>query len=494
MDYDESMKLAKEIETILNKLDKAGFEAYVVGGCLRDLLIDRKPKDWDITTKAKPEQIQKIFPDSFYQNKFGTVTVKTKSKEKTLQEIEITTFRTEQKYTDKRHPDKICFTSNLKEDLARRDFTINALALDKKVKIIDLFDGQKDLKKKIIRAVGQPAERFNEDALRMLRAVRLAVELNFSAKGGPVSGWKIEPKTFKAIQENAGWLQAMAKERIRDELIRIIMSVKADEGIELLRETGLLKYIIPELEKGVGVSQNRHHIYTIYQHSILSLKFAARKKYNLEVRLAALFHDIAKPQTKEGEGPEATFYNHDILGAKFAVNILSRLKFPKKTIEKVALLIRNHMFVYDVEEVTEAGVRRLLRRVGLKNIKDLINLRVADRLGSGCPKAVPYKLRHLQYVIEKVSQDPISVKMLKIDGHRVMEILGIEPGPRIGLILEALLAEVLEKPKLNSKEKLSQRIRELKKLSDKELKDKTKKVKEKKEEVDLEIKGKYWVK
>jgi len=478
------MELPQEIKTILNKLDKAGFEAYVVGGCLRDLLIGQKPKDWDITTKAKPEQIQKIFPDSFYQNKFGTVTVKTKSKELTLQEIEITTFRTEQKYTDKRHPDKICFTSNLKEDLARRDFTINALALDKKGKIIDLFDGQKDLKKKIIRAVGQPVERFNEDALRMLRAVRLAVELDF----------KIEPKTLKAIQKNAGWLQAMAKERIRDELIRIIMSVEADEGIELLRETGLLKYVIPELEKGVGISQNRHHIYTIYQHSVLSLKSAAQKKYNLEVRLAALFHDIAKPQTKEGEGPEATFYNHDILGAKFAVNILSRLKFPKKTIEKVALLIRNHMFVYDVEEVTEAGVRRLLRRVGLKNIKDLINLRVADRLGSGCPKAVPYKLRHLQYVIEKVSQDPISVKMLKIDGHQVMKILGLEPGPRIGLILESLLAEVLEEPKLNNKEKLSQRVKELNKLSDKELKDKTKKVKEKKEEVDLEIKGKYWVK
>ena len=478
------MKLPKEIKTILDKLEKAGFEAYLIGGCLRDLLIGQKPKDWDITTKAKPEQIQKIFPDSFYQNKFGTVTVKTKSKEPTLQEIEITTFRTEQKYTDKRHPDKIRFTSNLKEDLARRDLTINALALNKKEKIIDLFDGQADLEKKIIRAVGQPAERFNEDALRMLRAVRLAMELNF----------KIEKKTLEAIQQNAGWLQAMAKERIRDELIRIIMSERADQGIELLRETGLLKYIIPELEKGVGISQNRHHIYTIYQHSILSLKFAAQKKYSLAVRLAALFHDIAKPQTKEGEGPEATFYNHDILGAKFATRILSRLKFPKKTIEKVALLIRNHMFVYDVEEVTEAGVRRLLRRVGLKNIEDLIKLRVADRLGSGCPKAVPYKLRHLQYVIEKVSQDPISVKMLKIDGNQVMEILGLEPGPRIGLILEALLAEVLEKPKLNNKEKLSQRIKELNKFSDKELKNKTKKVKEKKEEVDLEMKGKYWLK
>ena len=478
------MKLPQEIKSILNKLAKAGFETYVVGGCLRDVLIKQKPKDWDITTKAQPKQIQKIFPDSFYQNKFGTVTVKTKSKDLTLKEIEITTFRTEQKYTDKRHPDKIRFTPNLKEDLARRDFTINALALNKKEEIIDLFDGQKDLKKKIIRAVGQAADRFNEDALRMLRAVRLATELNFI----------IEPKTFKAIQKNASWLQAIAKERVRDELIRMIMSEKPDQGIELLRESNLLKYIIPELEKGVGVSQNRHHIYTIYQHSILSLKFAGQRKYNLEVRLAALFHDIAKPQTKRGEGPEATFYNHDQLGARFAINILQRLKFPKKLIEKIAILIRNHMFVYGVDEVSQAGVRRLLRRVGPQNIKDLINLRVADRLGSGCPKAIPYKLRHLEYLIEKASQDPISVKMLKINGHDLMKFLKIEAGPRIGLILNALLAEVLEEPKINTKQKLSQRAKELNKLSDQDLKQKTKKVKEKKEEVDLEIKGKHWVK
>jgi poly(A) polymerase/tRNA nucleotidyltransferase (CCA-adding enzyme) len=478
------MKLPQEIKTILNKLEKSGFETYVVGGCARDLLINREPKDWDITTKAKPEEIQKIFPNSFYQNKFGTVTIKTKSKDPTLKEIEITTFRTEQKYSDKRHPDKICFTSNLKEDLARRDFTINALALNKKGELIDLFNGQKDLKEKIIRAVGQAKERFNEDALRMLRVIRLAVEL----------GFKIEPKTFKAIQENAGWLQAMAKERIRDELIKMIMSEKPDQAIELLKESKLLQYIIPELEKGIGMSQNRHHIYTIYQHSVLSLKFAAQRKYNLEVRLAALLHDIAKPQTKRGKGPDATFYNHDQLGAKFAINILQRLKFPKKTIGKVALLVRNHMFVYNVDEVTEAGVRRLLRRVGPENIKDLINLRVADRLGSGVPKAVPYKLRHLQYVIEKVSHDPISAKMLKINGHDLMKLLKIKPGPRLGLLIEALLAEVLEDPKLNTKDKLSQRAKELNKLSDQELKQKTRKVKEKKEEIDLEIKEKYWVK
>jgi poly(A) polymerase/tRNA nucleotidyltransferase (CCA-adding enzyme) len=478
------MKLPKEVKIILDKLEKEGFKAYAVGGCVRDLLLDKKPKDWDVATSAKPEEIQKIFPDSFYKNKFGTVTVKTKSKEASLKEIEITTFRTEEKYTDKRHPDAICFTANESKDLARRDFTINALLMDKKEKLIDLFGGQKDLKEKIIRTVGRPEDRFSEDALRMLRAVRLAAELDF----------KIETKTFQAIQKNAKWLLAIAKERIRDELIKMIMSDKPDKAIEALREANLLQYVIPELERGVGVSQNRHHIYTIYQHSILSLKFAARKKFNLEVRLAALFHDIAKPQTKRGEGQDATFYNHDQLGAKFAARILKRLRFPKKAIEKVALLVRNHMFVYNVDEVSEAGVRRLLRRVGPENIQDLINLRIADRLGSGVPKAVPYKLRHLQYLIEKVSQDPISVKMLKIDGNDVMKLLKIKPGPRVGLILEALLAEVLEKPELNTKQKLSQRAKELNKLSDRELKAKTKKVKEKKEEVDMEIKGKYWVK
>jgi len=478
------MKLPKEIQSILNKLDKKGFDAYAVGGCVRDLLLKQEPNDWDITTKAKPEEIQKIFPDNFYENKFGTVTVKAKSKKENLKEIEITTYRTEQSYTDKRHPDKISFTFNVEEDLSRRDFTINALALNKKGELLDLFDGQKDLDNKIIKAVGNAKERFNEDALRMIRAIRLAIIL----------GFKIEPKTLKAIQEDAGLIQFIAKERIRDELVKMIMSDNPGQAISLLKETNLLKYIIPELEKGINVDQNLHHIYTVYEHSILSLKFAAKKNYKLEVRLAALLHDIAKPQVKEGEGPNATFYNHDHLGSKFTVNILDRLKFSKKIIEKVALLVRNHMFVYGVDEVTETGVRRLLRRVGPENMPDLINLRVSDRLGSGCPKGMPYKLRHLQYIIEKVSKDPISAKMLKLNGNNLIEILKIEPSPKLGLLIEALLAETLENPKLNTKEKLTQRAKMLNKLSDKELKEKVKIVEERKEEVDEKIKEKYWVK
>ncbi|MFC1700812.1 CCA tRNA nucleotidyltransferase [Patescibacteria group bacterium] len=481
----KKIELPKEITEIIDKFKKNNFEAYAVGGCVRDILLSKEPKDWDITTNAKPEQIQKIFPDNFYKNNFGTVTIKVKNfvSRTTIKEIEITTFRSEEGYSDKRHPDKITFATTLKEDLSRRDFTINAMAINNNCKIIDPFKGQNDLAKKIIKTAGNPEERFNEDALRMLRAVRFATELNF----------EIEKNTFKAIQKNSGWLQAIAKERIRDEFIKIIMADKPDKGIELLKQSNLLKYIVPELEKGIGVGQNKHHIYTIYEHCVLSLKFAAEKKFNLDVRLSALLHDIAKPQTKRGKGYDSTFYNHDIVGAKFAANILQRLKFPKKTIKRIVLLIRNHMFVYAVEEVSEAGVRRILRRVGLENIPDLLNLRVADRLGSGVPKAVPYKLRHLQYIIEKVSKDPISVKMLKINGDNLMKLLKIKPNPKIGLILNSLLAKILENPKLNTKKDLEKLAKELNKLSEIELKANLKKVKQAQEKADMKMKKKYWV-
>ncbi len=519
------MIIPQEIKSILEKLQSAGFEAYAVGGCVRDLLLalpsfakqnlgglSKKPKDWDVATNALPEQIQEIFSDSFYENKFGTVTVKQDSQDETLREIEVTTYRVDAKYSDKRHPDSVRFTRNLQEDLARRDFTVNAMALEVRSKkyevggkknetkdeetsdfrlqtsdfvIIDPFGSQKDLKDCLIRAVGNPEERFNEDALRMLRAVRFAVELSFT----------IEQETKKAIQKNAGWLQAIAKERVRDELEKIIMSERPDEGILMLHELGLLEFIIPELEKGIGVSQNRHHIYTIFEHGILSLKFAVEKKYNLVVRLAALLHDVAKPQAKRGEGPESTFYNHDIMGARAAAKILERLHFSREIIERVANLIRNHMFVYDVGAVTEAGVRRLLRRVGPENMPDLLALRVADRLGSGVPKAQPYRLRHFQYMVERVQHDAISVKMLKINGNDLMEILQIEPGPKIGAILDVLLADVIEDQSKNNKDYLAERAKELNEADLSQLRAMAKeKIDEKKEEEDKIIKNKYWVK
>ncbi|MCX6723107.1 MAG: HD domain-containing protein, partial [Candidatus Staskawiczbacteria bacterium] len=406
------MIIPKEVKNVIEKLQKAGFEAYIVGGCVRDFLLEEEPKDWDVTTNAKPEEIQKIFPDSFYENNFLTVTARTGSKKPELAEIEITTYRLEAKYSDKRHPDEVRYAKKLEDDLARRDFTINSIALEipksksQNPKIIDLFDGQKDLKNKIIRTVGNPEERFNEDALRMLRAVRFATTLNF----------KIEEKTKEAIKKNSIWLDAISKERIRDEFIKIIMADNAADGIELLRELGLLKYIIPELLENYGVAQNKHHIYDSYQHLVKSLEYTAQKKFNMYVRIAALLHDIAKARIKAGGDEDATFYNHEIMGAKMAFQILNRLKFSRKDAEKITILVRYHMFYYNVDEVKEASVRRLIKNVGPENIGELLQVRLADRIGSGVPKAEPYKLRHFKYLGEKVSKDPISAKMLKING------------------------------------------------------------------------------
>jgi len=535
-------KIPKPIIDIIKQFEAAGFEAFIVGGCVRDLLMGVGPKDWDVTTNAKPEEIVKIFPDSFYENKFGTVGVKVKSqkskvktatqnskvveseKNETIEVVEVTTYRIESKYSDKRHPDEVRFASTLEEDLSRRDFTINALALkvksqkskvknttqnskgaEKDLEIVDLFGGQEDLERKIIRAVGDPNERFDEDALRMMRAIRFAATLTCEsevkrnrANSGPrklekKTSFEIEDKTKKAIAKNADNLKHIALERIQDELNKIMTSDFAAEGIELLRELKLLQYIIPELEKGYGVGQNRHHIYSIWEHSILSLKNCPSGK--LEVRLATLFHDIAKPETKRGEGAYSTFYNHDHVGARVVEKILKRLKYSSDMIKKVRLLVDNHMFYYNVDEVGASSVRRLVRKVGLENIDDLIDLRIGDRLGSGVPKAVPYKLRHFKYMVDKISSDPLSVKMLKVDGNDLMKELKLKPGPMLGAILDVLLSEVIENPEENKKNILLKRAKELSKENLPKLREMAKeKIEEKKEEEDKEIKNKYYVK
>jgi len=488
------MEIPKEVKNVIDKLETAGFEAYIVGGCVRDSLLGVKPKDWDIATNAKPEQTAKLFPRTFAVKKFGLVVVLTDSPDETLKEIEIMPYRRESKYTDKRHPDKIEWAASIEDDLARRDFTVNALVgkitgNDSGLKIIDLFSGKKDLDRKIIRTVGEAEQRFNEDALRLMRAVRFAVTL------GP--GWQIEKETEKGIKKKASLLSVISKERIRDELVKIIMSSRAMQGINLLRDLGLLRFIIPELLESVGVEQNKHHIYNCYEHAVRSLDYTARQNYNLHVRLAALLHDIAKPRTKEGKGEDATFYNHEVVGARMAEKILRRLCFPKKDIEKIRKLVRYHLFYYNVGEVTESSVRRLVRNVGQENINDLLQLRYADRIGSGCPKACPYKLRHLQYLIEKTSKDPISVGMLKINGNEIMEIMGISPGPKIGQILDILFAEILDSPEKNKNDYLRKRVSDLGKKSDKELKELADTAKASIQEVrmkkDKMIKDKYWV-
>ncbi|MGC9046739.1 MAG: CCA tRNA nucleotidyltransferase [Minisyncoccia bacterium] len=485
-------KVPSIIKQFYNQLISNNFQAYLVGGCVRDILLKRKPKDWDIATNALPEEIQKIFPDSVYDNEFGTVRVKTGIDDETLKVIEITTFRKESDYKDKRHPAKLIFTKNIEEDLMRRDFTINALALNlnsknKKAQLIDLFDGIKDLKNKIIKTVGNPNKRFGEDALRLMRGIRLATELDFS----------INEETQKAIKKNSGLLKMISMERIRDEFIKIIMTDNAAQGIIMLEDFGLLKFIIPELRNGIGCSQNKHHIYTVFEHNIKALDYAAKKHYSLEVRLASLLHDVGKPNTKHGDGPNATFYNHEIVGAKLSAKILERLKFPKDVIQKVVLLVRYHLFYYNVGEVTEAGVRRFINRVGIENIDDLLKVREADRIGSGVPKALPYRLRHLKFMIDKVRRDPISPKMLKIDGNDIMQILNINPGPAVGYILNILLEEILDDPSKNNKEYLQKKVQQLGELSINDLENLSRQAINKKLEfesgIESEMKKKFYV-
>ncbi|MCK5510764.1 CCA tRNA nucleotidyltransferase [Candidatus Parcubacteria bacterium] len=485
------MKLPEFIKNILEKIADSGFESYVVGGCVRDLLIAEikreiiEPKDWDITTNAKPEEILKIFPKGKYENKFGTVLVPIKDEDnKTENVVEITTYRSERGYSDRRRPDEIEFEEKLENDLARRDFTVNALAWDGKSKrVIDLFGGEKDIKKKIIRAVGEPVDRFKEDALRMMRAVRFVSQLNFT----------MEPKTERGIIKMAGSLKFIAKERIKDELIKILSSDNSYNGLMMLYKLKLLQYIIPELLQGENMKQNHHHIYTVFKHSILSLKFCPNKDWR--VRFAALFHDVGKPKTRNFKDGAATFYNHEYAGERMTRKIMKRLKFSATDTEKVAILVRNHMFYYDVDAVTASSVRRLIKKVGKENLKDLIDMRIADRLGSGTPKAKPYKLRHLEYMFERVQNDPVSVKCLKIDGDYLIKKMGITPGPKMGALLDVLLSEVIEDPKLNNLKYLVARTVELKDNNLEELALRAKdKIEIKKNQDDKKMKKGYYVK
>lgn len=489
-----------EVRQILSALTEAEFSAHLVGGCVRDLLCGIVPKDWDVATSAAPEDIQRIFPDSFYENDFGTVGVKTGAREPALAVVEVTPYRVETTYSDKRHPDKVTFTDSLERDLARRDFTINAMALEvqnfkiknqndsSNFKIIDQFGGREDLQKGIIRAVGKAEERFGEDALRLMRAARFAAELGFA----------IEAKTKTAIKKHAGLLEMVARERVRDEFLRMLESAHPDTGLELLRELGLLRFVAPELEEGVGVSQNLHHIYTVWEHNIRAMQYAAEQKWPIAVRMASLLHDVGKPRAKRGKGRDSTFYGHEVVGAKMTAQILSRLRFSKEFTERITKLVRFHLFYYNVDEVTESSVRRLIREVGPEDMNALIQVRMADRIGSGVPKAEPYKLRHFRFMVEKLQRDPISVGMLKIDGNDIMQTTGLAPGPKVGQLLNILLDEVLDNPKCNTKAKLAARTKELAPLSEAELAKLARAAKHKalglEEEAVAQIKKKHYVK
>lgn len=470
----KSLPVPSPVLTAHATLLEAGFEAYLVGGCVRDLVLKREPKDWDITTNAKPEEIQKLFSETFYENGFGTVGVVTESEDPRLKVIEITPFREEGKYSNVRHPDEIRWAKELADDLKRRDFTINALAYNPKEKeVIDLHQGQEDLHRKLIKTVGVAEERFAEDALRMLRAIRLSAELDFA----------LDRETAEGIVKNSALLSQISRERVRDELIRILESDRPMQALFIAQKLGLLKYIVPELEEGLGIAQNQAHSFEVFEHSLRTLQHAADKKWPLSVRLAALLHDVGKPASRRwsDEKNDWTFYGHDVIGARMTKKILSDLKFSREVIEEVTALVRWHMFFSDPDKITLSAVRRVITRVGTEHIKELLNLRVCDRIGTGRPKEHPFRLRKYMSMVDEAMRDPISVSMLKIDGGRLIE-MGEKPGPRIGWVLHALLEEVLDDPQKNSEEYLERRSNELLSLPIGELKKMGEKGKERREE------------
>jgi poly(A) polymerase/tRNA nucleotidyltransferase (CCA-adding enzyme) len=445
---------------------------YLVGGAVRDILLERETKDFDfVIAGVAAKELEKFLIGlgqvDLVGKSFGVFKFVPKGfrvGENNFEAIDIALPRTEiagmsggyKDFEVQSDPDL-----PIEEDLSRRDFTINALAWDlKEQKIIDEFNGLKDLDDKIIRAIGDPAVRFQEDYTRMLRAIRFSCQLNFA----------VEKKTYFEIKKQAKKIKNIAPERINEEFTKIIMSEKAEEGVRMMQEIGLLEILIPELSASFGITQNRHHIYDVFEHSVRALGAGAEKNYKLEVRLAALLHDIGKPQTKEGNGLDSTFYNHDIVGAKIAKKILRRLNFSNEVVDYTTHLVRYHMFYYALDIVSDAGVRRLLARLGKENIDDFIAVRICDRLGMGRPKAKPWKLIELERRFKEVQLDPITPKMLATNGNELMEILGIAPGPKVGLILNALLGEVLEDPKKNDHDYLVDKMKELNKLSDTELK------------------------
>lgn len=466
-----------EVRAVTDGLRKEGYEAYLVGGCVRDLLLNRVPKDWDVTTNAKPGDIQRIFPDSFYENDFGTVGVKTGSEDPRLAIIEVTPYRTETGYSDKRRPDSVLFGDSLEDDLARRDFTINAIALeDSKGHMVDPYKGQKDIETRVLRTVRNPEDRFEEDGLRLMRAVRLVAELEFA----------LDTDTAAAVQAKASNLALISRERIRDEFVRIIESSQPMMALVLAHRLGILEYMAPDLIRGIGVEQNQAHSYDVFEHNLRALQHAADKGWPLDIRLAALFHDVSKPETRRRseEKNDWTFYGHEVVGSRVTRKALEELRFSREIIDKVSTLVRWHMFFSDPDQITLSAVRRMIVNVGDKNIEDLLNLRICDRIGTGRPKEQPFRFRRYKAMVEEALRDPISVSMLKTDGSRIMEKFHVQPGPRIGYILHALLEDVLEHPAKNTEEYLDTKTGQLLSLDDAELKELGESGKKKREEME----------
>jgi len=447
--------IPKYVLEVYKKIKSEGFEVFIVGGAVRDLVMGRIVDDWDLTTNATPDELTAILPESFYSNAFGTVMLPI---DKLDTPIDITTYRTEHGYSDSRRPDKVEWGKTLEEDLKRRDFTINALALKvvkytspSRLELIDHFGGREDLNQKIIRTVGDPSERFGEDALRMMRAVRIASEI----------GFEIEDKTKNAIVNAAHLIQRVSAERVRDEFLKILLAPKPDRGVLQLKEVELIEQILPELGKCFGVEQKspqRHHIDDVGTHLVKSLKEC--RSEDVITRLAVLIHDIGKPQTRKVTSGITTFYNHEVVGARIANNIADRLRLSKKQKDRLWRLVRYHQFSV-TEKQNDSAIRRFIRNVGLDLIPEMLELRRADRLGSGA-KETSWRTEEFKQRLLEVQKQPFSVRDLKISGSDVMKELNIKPGPEVGKVLSELFEKVENKEIENKKSVLLKIVKERK--------------------------------
>lgn len=418
---------------ISDRLIKNGYKAFIVGGAVRDSMLGCDVKDWDVATNASPDRIKNLFHYmSSFDLKHGTVTLVSRGRH-----FEVTTFRGKKK-----------ISMNIEEDLSHRDFTLNAMAYDiTNNSIIDPFYGQRDIKKKTIRAVGSALERFQEDPLRMMRAIRFSLELRYI----------IDPHTLNAIHLMKADIDKVSIERIRDEFLKILATEKPSVGFNILRKTGLLTYIMPELLEGYRKRQNDYHKYTIYRHIMETIDCVERDPI---LRLSALFHDISKPRVREKIDGKWRFYNHTSCSAELARDIMMRMKFSNEWINIVTGLVSNHMFDYR-KDLSDKAIRRFLKKVGIDNIDRLINLRRADNLAHGW-KTVPEKrLNDFKERIDalKKKSPPLTISDLKINGNDVMNELTINPGPDVGRILNRLLEAVIEEPELNEKGRLMEKLK-----------------------------------
>jgi tRNA nucleotidyltransferase (CCA-adding enzyme) len=441
-------KIPSSVHAFMQTIREHKFEVYIVGGAVRDMLLGMETTDWDFTTNATPEQIQHIFPDSFYHNTYGTVTVKWDAGGEEML-FEITPYRTEHSYTDNRRPDTVLWAEDVKEDLARRDFTMNAMAFDGD-NLRDPFGGQQDLESKLIRTVGSPDARFGEDALRMLRAIRFAAQL----------GFLIETQTRESITRNSALITRISGERIRDEFLRTISAPYSAEGVLFLRSSNILRFILPELDACFDIPQKspgRHHIYDVGTHLVMSLKHSQSK--DPITRFATLIHDIGKVRTfhKDVDSGMITFYNHEVVGTRQAQEIADRFRLSNEQKDKLVRLVEFHQFVVS-EDMTDNAIRRFIRNVTKEYLDDMFELRHADRLG-GAAAETSWRTELFKKRVAELLIEPFTVKDLKVDGNDVMEILQIKPSRQVGEILDALFAKVENKEIANEREVLLEDIR-----------------------------------